>query len=67
MNDKLRVALISALKNLVIVLLAGLAVVYGKSDWYILLAPALKFIEKLTTYKEEIWHQKKEKLPCWLQ
>jgi len=54
MNDKLKVALISALKNLATILLAGLAVVYGKSEWYLLLAPALKFIEKLITYQGEI-------------
>jgi hypothetical protein len=45
-KDKLKWAAIRALRVLVAIILAGLAVKYGKSDWYILIAPALAGIDK---------------------
>jgi len=51
-KERLIIALKSALKNAVIVLIAGLAAVYGNSEWYLVIAPLLKFVEKFLTTKQ---------------
>jgi hypothetical protein len=51
-KERLIIALKSALKNAVIVFIAGLAAVYGNSEWYLVIAPLLKFVEKFLTTKQ---------------